>query len=182
VLVLGIFTSDAAVGIYSFAAFFVEGLLQLPIVARRLVDPVLTRLAAQNDVQGRADLLLKGRNLGALFVAVIGAGMAFTYPWYASWLGNSEIAAASWPVFLLLMAGACLFAAYATFGGIFSQTGMPLVQTWLNLAILVTNLSLNMALVPLWGVIGAAIATSLSFAVGTVYLRFLVFRYFSVRF
>ena len=30
VLVLGLFTSEAQVGIYSFAAFFVEGFLQLP--------------------------------------------------------------------------------------------------------------------------------------------------------
>ena len=182
VLVLGIFTNDAAVGIYSFAAFFVEGLLQLSVIARRLVDPVLTRLATQNDVHGRASLLVKGRNLGALFMAAVGAGMAFSYPWYATWLGGGDIAIASWPIFSILAAGACIFAAYATFGGIFLQTGLPVVQSWLNLAVLGTNLALNVALVPLWGVLGAAIATSLSFMVGTLYLRFLVFRYLNVRF
>ena len=182
VLILGIFTSDAAVGIYSFAAFFIEGLLQLSVIARRLIDPVLTRLATQNDFDRRADLLVKGRNLGALFMAATAAAMAFTYPWYAFWLGGSEIAVASWPIFSILAAGACVFAAYATFGGIFVQSGLPMIQTWLNVAILATNFALNLALVPLWGVLGAAIATSVSFVVGTQYLRFLVFRYLNVRF
>lgn len=182
VLVLGIFTSDAAVGVYSFAAFFVEGLLQLSVIARRLVDPVLTRLTTQNDFHGRAELLVKGRNLGALFMAAVGAAMAFTYPWYGTWLGGREIAVASWPVFSILAAGACVFAAYATFGGIFLQTGLPVVQTWLNVAVLATNIALNLVLVPMWGVLGAAVATGLSFIVGTQYLRFLVSRYLNVRF
>ena len=182
VLVLGIFTSDAAVGVYSFAAFFVEGLLQLPVIARRLVDPVLTRLAAQNDDQGRAALLVRGRNLGALFMTAIGTAMALTYPWYATWLGGGEIANTSWTIFAILLAGASVFAVYATFGGIFSQTGLPMTQTWLNLAILGTNLALNLVIVPIWGVLGAAIATALSFVVGTLYLRFLVSHYFAVRF
>jgi Na+-driven multidrug efflux pump len=36
--------------------------------------------------------------------------------------------------------------------------------------------------VPVWGALGAAIATSLSLAVGTLYLRVLVFRFLNVRF
>jgi O-antigen/teichoic acid export membrane protein len=182
VLVLGIFATDAAVGIYSFAAFFIEGFLQLSMIARRLVDPMLTRLAVQNDVKGRAALLVRGRNLGAACMTGVTVTMAITYPWYAAWLGSADIAKASWVVFVILAVGACIFAVYAAFGGILSQSGLPMLQTWLNLAILGTNLALNLALVPIWDMLGAAIGTSLSFAAGTLYLRFLVLRYFNVRF
>jgi O-antigen/teichoic acid export membrane protein len=182
VLLLGIFTSNVAVGSYSFAALFVEGMLQLPFIARRLIDPVLTRLMVENDLHGRADLLVRGRNFGGVFMAAVGASMAIAYPWYATWLGGREIAMASWPLFSILTAGACIFATYAMFGGIFLQTGLPAVQTWLNLVILATNLALNLLLVPVWGALGAAIATSLSLAAGTLYLRVLVFRFLNVRF
>jgi O-antigen/teichoic acid export membrane protein len=136
----------------------------------------------QNDLRGRANLLVRGRNFGAVFMAAVGASMAITYPWYATWLGGREIAVASWPLFSILTGGACIFATYAMFGGIFLQTGLPAVQTWLNLAILATNLALNLLLVPVWGALGAAIATSLALAVGTLYLRVLVFRFLNVRF
>jgi Na+-driven multidrug efflux pump len=57
-----------------------------------------------------------------------------------------------------------------------------MVQSWLNPAILGTNLGLNLVMVSLWGVLGAAIATGLSFVAGTMYLRLLVFQHLKVRF
>jgi O-antigen/teichoic acid export membrane protein len=78
--------------------------------------------------------------------------------------------------------GACIFAIYATFGGIFAQTGRPAVQTRLNLAILGINVVLNLLLVPFYGLLGAAVATGLSFAAGTFYFRSLVRRHLTLRF
>jgi O-antigen/teichoic acid export membrane protein len=180
VLILGLFTSDAVVGVYSFAAFFVEGLLQLTVISRRLVDPVLTRMA--DDGGALAALLRRGRNLGALSAALVVTAAVAAYPWYATLAGTDRLAVESWPVFAILALGAGIFAVYATFGGIFSQTGRPTVQTRLNLAILLINIALNFALVPAFGLIGAAVATSLSFIAGTLYFRALVRRHFSVTF
>src|SRR5262249_51730181 len=61
VLILGVFTNDSAVGIYSFAAFFVEGILQLPQLSRRLVDPVLTKLVIKGDTTELGAFMRKGR-------------------------------------------------------------------------------------------------------------------------
>jgi O-antigen/teichoic acid export membrane protein len=181
VLILGVFTSDAIVGVYSFAAFFVEGLLQLTVISRRLVDPILTRLAA-NDVAALLALLRHGRNLGALSAVILGCAAVLAYPWYATIAGTRELATASWPVFAMLMIGACVFAVYATFGDIFSQTGRPAVQSRLNVAILGSNIALNFMLVPFYGLIGAAVATCLSFIIGTLYFRALVRRHLAVDF
>jgi O-antigen/teichoic acid export membrane protein len=181
VLILGLFTTDAVVGVYSFAAFFVEGLLQLTVISRRLVDPILTRFDDGDD--GRlGPLLRRGRNLGALVAALLGVATVAAYPWYATLVGTHRLALDSWPVFAILMSGAGIFAVYATFGGIFAQTGRPSVQTRLNLAILGINIALNFALVPAFGLLGAAVATSLSFIAGTFYFRALVRRHFSLTF
>jgi O-antigen/teichoic acid export membrane protein len=182
VLILGIFTSDAAVGIYSFAAFFVEGLLQLPLAARRIIDPVLTQLVIEGDTVQLREFLRKGRDLGALLIIAVAAGAVLLYPLYATLLADRPMAQASWTVFAILMAGACVFGAYATFSGIFSQSGLPMAQTHFNLVILVVNSALNLVLAPLYGVHGAAVATSLSFIAGTLFFRRRVRHHLAVRF
>lgn len=181
VLVLGLFATDTVVGVYSFAAFFVDGLMQLTIISRRLVDPILTRLVNEDLGQVRT-LLSRGRNVSAVTAAVLGIGAIATYPLYAAVAGTHELAMESWPVFVILMLGACVFAVYATFGGIFSQTGRPVVQSRLSSAILLINLGLNFAMVPSFGLIGAAVATALSYIAGTVYFRSLVRRHLAVTF
>ncbi len=182
VLILGIFTNDYDVGIYSFAAFFVEGLSQLSVITRRLIDPMLTKLTIPGNHDALRQLLIRGRNIGAVGMAACGAASIALYPWYATWLGGANVASASWGIFVILTIGASFFVVYGAFAGVFSQSGAPLKQTWLSIVILVTNLGLNFALVPWWGIWGAAVATSLSFAVGTFYLRVLVYRHLGIRF
>ena len=182
ILILGIFSTDAAVGLYSFAAFFVEGLLQLPFLGRRIVDPILTSLVIERDRDALAAFLVRGRNAnGALVLAVNLVGVAL-YPWYARLFGTAELAAESFVLFAVLMMGTTLFGIYAVFSGIFSQGGLPLVQSRFNVTVLASNVLLNVCLTPLYGPLGAAIATSLSFVAGTLIFRRSVYRHFAVRF
>jgi O-antigen/teichoic acid export membrane protein len=180
VLILGLFATDAEVGVYSFAAFFVEGLLQLTVISRRLLDPILTRMA--EDPHRLSSLLRRGRNLSALAATLLGGVAVAAYPWYATFVGTRQLATDSWAVFAVLMLGASIFATYAAFAGIFAQTGRPALQSRLSLAVLVLNMVLNFALVPLWGLLGAAVATALAFIAGACYFRALVRRHLSIVF
>jgi O-antigen/teichoic acid export membrane protein len=182
VLVLGLFTNDTQVGIYSFAAFFVEGLLQLPQLSRRIVDPVLTKLVANSDRDELSAFLRRGRNLGAAFMLAVTVTSIALYPLVATVLGDRAIAERSWSVFVILMIGAAVFGTYGTFGGLLSQAGLPVAQSQSNVLILITNAALNIALVPTFGINGAALATGASFVLGTFYFRALVARHLAVRF
>jgi O-antigen/teichoic acid export membrane protein len=179
VLILGVFTNDAAVGAYSFAAFFVEGLMHVTVISRRLIDPILTRLA-HNDIDHLIALLRRGRNLGVVVSGLVGIVAVAAYPCFATIAGTRELAMQSWSTFAILMIGACVYAVYATFGGIFLQTGNPAVQTRFNITILSINIMLNFALVPSYGLLGAAVATGLSFLLGAIYFRFLLRRHLSI--
>jgi O-antigen/teichoic acid export membrane protein len=181
VLILGIFSTDTAVGIYSFAAFFVEGLLQLPLLARRIVDPILTSLVTRRDHQALALLLMRGRNINGALVVVMNLLAFVFYPWYARLFGTAQLASESWNLFSILLMGSTLFGIYAMFSGIFSQGGLPLVQTRFNVLFLAVNLLVNLCLVPFYGALGAAIATSLSFAAGALILRNSIYRHFTIR-
>jgi len=126
-------------------------------------------------------LLHSARNLGAFLMALVCVGAAVLYPWIATLLSDAEIARATWPVVAILLAGAFVYGSYAALGGIFSQCGFPARQSEVNLVILAFNLSLNILLVPFYGVIGAAAATALSFAMGAQYFRWRVCRQFGFR-
>ena len=54
ILMLAIFVSDRDVGIYSFAALFIEGLFQVPVVFRTLANP---ELAQQMGADGQARMV-----------------------------------------------------------------------------------------------------------------------------
>lgn len=182
VLVLGLFTTDAAVGVYSFAAFFVEGLLQLPQLSRRIVDPLLARLSRPESRADLAAFVKKGRNLGAAGALAVTVLSIVAYPLVAALLTSPALASQSRDAFAILMMGAGVFGIYATFGGLLSQAGLPAAQSRLNLMILATNLVLNFALVPAYGIGGAAVATALSFVAGTVYFRMQVKRLLGIQF
>ena len=181
ILVLGLFTSEAQVGIYSFAAFFVEGILQLPQISRRLVDPSIAKLASERRLDELRDFTRKGRNIGAIAALTTTVIAIALYPYGAAFLSDPTMASTSWPIFSILMLGATVFAVYGAFSGLLSQAGFPVAQTQYNLMVLGTNALLNFALAPRFGINGAAVATAMSFAIGTIYFRAQVFRHLKIQ-
>jgi O-antigen/teichoic acid export membrane protein len=181
ILILGLFSSDAEVGGYSFAAFFVEGLLQIPIVVRRFVDPQVTGAIMNGQVETLSELLRRMRNRSAALSTAMFLSAVLLYPWYAGFVGSPELMSRSYILFAILSVGAVAFGTYAVFGGALSQGGMPAAQTIYNVQVLATNMILNLCLAPLYGARGAAIATSVSFAAGALLLRRAIGRHLSIR-
>jgi hypothetical protein len=115
-------------------------------------------------------------------VIAVNAVAVALYPWYAPLFGTAELASESYVLFAMLSAGAAVFGIYAVFSGIFSQGALPTTQTRFNVLFLVSNLLLNICIVPFSGARGAAFATGLSFVAGALILRGLIHRHFAVRF
>ena len=77
-LVLGFFTTDATVGIYSIASIFAEGMYQLLLILRINYDPLLARLIAERKADELRALIGLGKKLayGAMAVAGVCAIIA----------------------------------------------------------------------------------------------------------
>ncbi|MEO8210818.1 MAG: polysaccharide biosynthesis C-terminal domain-containing protein, partial [bacterium] len=65
---------------------------------------------------------------------------------------------------------------YLPFQLIFNQLGFPGLQSFFLFAYVMTNLILNIILVPLWGMYGSAIATALALLLQIFYLKILLKR------
>ena len=170
VLMLGLWASDQTVGIYSFAAILVEGLGQLPLAFRRIFDPKLTVSITAGRLDEAERLVRKSKWLFFGGMAVIGGLTTLIYPHLVTIIAPARGYEVGWLVFAILAAGVIAQSGYVPFSGILTQGGFPGRNTILLTLTLVTNLVLNAVLIPLYGMLGAAAATALSYLLFVVYL------------
>ena len=174
VLMLGLFTSDRIVGIYSFAAMLAEGFSQLPIVLRANVNPIITKYRFENSNVDLEVLIRRGVRLLYLYLVPVGILAVACFSLVFNLFGLGEEFSDSWAVFAILMTGILLSVGYLPFQMLLNQVGSPGFQTVFIASIFVTNVVLNMLLIPMFGMFGAAIATSMSVSAPVLYLKILV--------
>ena len=170
VLMLAIFVSDEAVGVYSFAAMFIEGLYQVPTVIRTVVNPVLVRLIDAGD---RRALARFGRRvmIMSLGVFVIAAGLAYLiFPSLGPFFPD-DLASRAYPVLSIIIFGLVIYAAFVPLDFMLMQAGQPGWQSALMSLNISVNAALNITLIPIYGIHGAAVATATAFAVSAVTLN-----------
>lgn len=181
ILILGYFRDDATVGIYSFAAILAEGFAQIPLAMRTNVDPIIGGHLAKGEKQ---DIEAFSRRLRRTFfplMLLVGAISVTVYPFALQLIRVDASFQASWIVFGILIAGICLNARYRPFMGILLQSGHPGSHTMLVGLVALTNLVLNLAMVPSFGAPGSAAATGAAFLVEAALIAILARRLVGVR-
>lgn len=181
VIMLGYFSSDALVGVYSFAAIIAEGFSQIPVVIRRNVDPILGIRFAAGE---KEEITRFASNLKRVFfplfalISLLAIGL---YPIGLALAVGGEAFGSSWAVFSILMVGIAINAGYRPFKGILLLGGFPGLQTIFTLSLVVTNIALNALMIPILGMQGAAIATALVYVLEAVLIFVLARKIFSIR-
>lgn len=153
-VIVSVFRSYGEVGLYALGYRLIELLGLLPAVVMTSVFPLLSRHLSDGGA-------LAGRIVDAtadLFVAIgtpIVAGGLVVAPQLVRLLGGDRFAGAATPLRILLVAGALSFVS-----GLFGQSliagGREKWALRIALAALVFNVSLNLALVPPYGINAAA--------------------------
>lgn len=174
VLILGLFQPDKEVGIYSFAAFIVDGLLQLFYVFRTNINPIITD-TFYRDGRVALERIVK-KNVTVFYKIFVTAGLMaiLLYPIFLHLVKVTELFWLNFLIFALLTLGCILASGYIPFQMIFNQIGLPRLQSIFLFIIFGINVILNFILVPIWSTIGSAVATSLVFIIQAVILKKLV--------
>ena len=181
VLMLGYFTTDKAVGIYTMAATLAEGFLQLPYILQRNLNPIIGKNFAERNLAGIEDAAHRVRRIFHPAMAALGVTAVLVYPQVIRLFFSGQDFGASWPVFCILAASVVIQSGYLPIGGILFQGGRPGAQTWLMICSLGANTLLNLALIPLWGINGAAVATAIAYVLQVVLLLVFARKLFGVR-
>jgi O-antigen/teichoic acid export membrane protein len=178
---IGVFMSDTAVGIYTFAAMVAEGVYQLLVVLQNNYNPVLAQITAARDWDRLHATISRGRKwtyLGMSGVAVVAIAL---YPLAMPILSKDPEFAKSWMPFGFLMAGIVAASGYIPFGQILLMAKHPGWHTLLMALTVLVNVIGNLILTPWLGLEGSAIATAISMASSVVFLKVLVSKRLGVR-
>lgn len=174
VFMLGIFSSDKLVGIYSLAAIFADGFSQIPVIFQVNYNPLLTKLVVSKHLEELRSVIKSFLKKWIPFALMIAAITVLIYPIMVKIISSDPEISKSWLVFAILMAGIMIRSGYAVFWELPSQSGFPGHQTAMILLVTMTNIFLNYLLIPPWGMSGAAIATSISLVLGIFYQKLIV--------
>lgn len=181
ILILGLFATDWTVGIYSFAAMAIEGIVQLATVVRNNLNPVITNLFVNNRIESLGVIIRRGIKIFYQIIFTIGLVSILLYPLVIEIILPNTGFLAAWPVFSILMAGLILGSGYMPFNMLLLQIGFPAEYTKMMLLAVVFNIILNMALIPIVGMYGAAIATGLTYLFSALLLKFFTRRAIKLR-
>jgi stage V sporulation protein B len=170
VLCLSLFVDDRAIGVYSLAAVVAEALHQVPIVVRSLLTPRLVTLLAVRDQRSISMLVRSVRARLLPGMLAIGAVTVALFTPLTSWLTEETFAAGRAPLIVLTL-GVVLASAYTPFSLLLVQGGDPIGNSLLLASAVVLNVAGNLLLIPLYGIVGAAMATAASMVATMLVLR-----------
>jgi O-antigen/teichoic acid export membrane protein len=170
VLIVNRFRGPAEAGVYAVASQFSFLLLMLPGVIATLLFP---RVAASQDERGEfAVQVTRHTTLVMLLMCLAAAALSFVLPWiYGARFSGATIQ------LLILLPGIFFVGLESVLVQHFTGTGLPAIIPVFWIITLAFNIGLNLLMVPAFGARGAAVTSTLSYAL----IFFLVAFYFSLK-
>jgi O-antigen/teichoic acid export membrane protein len=159
ILILDGLTTTAAVGLYSLAVSLAE--------LTRLVTDAIAQIALprqlDTDDRGAAAATLGVTRLSAVVaLASVGLMCAAAPPLIPIVYGTSF--RGSVPSLLALAPGLLALGATRPIGAFLLRLDRPMLASAMSIAALVVNVALNLVLVPVYGIVGSAVASSIAYA------------------
>ncbi|MCC1494832.1 oligosaccharide flippase family protein [Cognatishimia sp. F0-27] len=174
-VVVGMLMQPADVGLYRAAVQVVDGLGVVLFAFSMALGPRIVRLQAEKDPDALGRLLLRAHlTAGAIMLVAAGTVAALAAP-IVTLLFGAAFAPAAAPLILLAL-GKILYACVGFSGLGLSMLGRPGRSTWALSFGLVLNVVLTVWLIPLYGLIGAAMATVIAAFAGNLLAAVLLAR------
>jgi O-antigen/teichoic acid export membrane protein len=176
VLLIGLFLDEVAVGVYSFAAMLVDGLYHVLAMVRVNYNPILVAKVRDSHWADVINLLRLTRRYGFAATAGLSLGILAAFWILTTYIvPDKGLQGGIWSL-VILLTGLTLVAGYIPFDNLLLVTGHPFYQTLQNLSVVIVNSLVNVFLIKLIGVEGAALATAASYIAGISMLIILVKR------
>jgi O-antigen/teichoic acid export membrane protein len=171
VFILGIFLTDSHVGIYSFASTFAEGFMQLPVLLRNNINPILAKLSVKKNLKLTEKIINDSKTKFLKMIGSIGIIAIVLFPLVFVVFAIKEHRFDTWLIFSILVLFVSMSSGYQPFLMLFNQFGHPWQQTKFIFILFLSNVLLVLMLVPIIGIYGAALGTGLSFIVQVFYQK-----------
>jgi O-antigen/teichoic acid export membrane protein len=162
ILILTLLMDPAEVGYYYAAARAALVVSFFFGSVSKLVEPKLIRMIA-SGARGETESLIRSTSLIGFLMTLIGAGFAvFLAPYYLSFYGDDFVSAV--PVLVVMMVGLIAISVFGPAEPILRAMRADGILLMLSGIAVSAGGALTLALVPVLGLLGAAIGTSVQFA------------------
>lgn len=175
-LMIGYYLNEEDVGFYAVAAIFIQGITLIPSAIQRVTSPTITKDHTKKEY-GSIVKLLKNvtlkvfllSSLFSLFLVVFGKTLILT-------IFDNMFLPSYLPLIILLI-GYTIYSTFMSIGTFYSSIGYVELSYKIALFSAILNIVFNIAFIPKYGIIGAAMATSTSLIVLTL-VHFFIIRHF----
>ena len=173
IFLIAFFINDVAVGIYSIAVLLAERIWLISQSVATVLFARVVNLANDKDKNNFTSLVARNT---LLITVIAGVTLAVFSQWIITSLFGVQYEESIQP-FLYMIPGVVLFSMSKVLSNDFSGRGYPEINTFIAFIVASINIGLNMYLIPLYGIKGAAISTSSSYVVDVL----LKSSYFSIK-
>lgn len=166
ILMIGYFMTKTDVGVYSVAVMFAKLIWILPDSIQRITFPLISEYHAKKMNESIDTLVDKCMKYSCLFLVFCTTFFVFFGKELVTVTLGTEFAHSYSPLIVLLI-GTLFFGITKSVGSIFASVGKVSLVYKIPLVSAILNIILNIVLIPIYGMNGAAIATTVSLIVST---------------
>jgi stage V sporulation protein B len=165
IFLIGKLMDTTAVGIYAAASPTARLTIAIGVAISATILPIVAEKRAQNNEEK-----IKHHTYQSLFYYILAAVplmtvLYFAAPWILGTLFGPAYVAGTF-AFRILIIGAFFISIHIVLSGSFQGIGWPSIPMYVIITAATVNLFLNFRLIPLYGIEGAAIATTISSIIG----------------
>lgn len=166
-LLIGYFLLDKDVGIYAIAVMFGNLLMLIPNATDTIVYPTISEYNAgkteYNSIEKMVNKIIKYSLISLSLLATL--IMLFGKEIILLLFPNRPEFLQAMPAIIILTFGIIIYGSIGSVGSIFSGMNRPDIPLKVSIIAAVSNLFLNILLIPELGINGAALATAVSFSI-----------------
>lgn len=175
-LMIGHFMNETEVGYYAVAAIFIEGLSLIPSSIETVTDARIVRYYVKEEYENLIKLIKS--NVLNVFVITIFESLALVF--FGKFLIDKIFGVDFLPAYqplLILLIGYCIYYPIHSIDGFLPCIGKVDLLSRISFLCAAVNILFNILLVPKYGMIGAAIATSTALIFSTLVRYYFTIRY-----
>lgn len=166
-ILIGYFRGATDVGIYAVAFLFAETLTLIPSAVQKVTVPMTASMYGKGDVAGVRRLFFSALKKSFLVTLCLALVIAILAPMLITFLFK-EGYLSGYPSLLILLVGYTMSSALIAVGATLSSIGKVRIPFRISALSGILNVILNVILTPIFGIEGAAAATTISMLVYSI--------------
>ena len=181
IIMIGYFLTTTDVGYYAIAISLSRFFWIVPRAIGTVAYPAISEYWAKNDIQAISKLVDKATKYSSCILIFAGMSVVFFAKDIITLLFTPEFLPAGLPLTILII-GTVMHGMIRSIGVIFASTGKVNLVLKISAIGAIGNVLLNIALIPTYGIIGAATATTTSYVIGVGITIYLLRKVFTIKF